>query len=47
MAYQKPNLSFYSTYYAEVCNELAVPISAIRQTATCVDVEAVANRLQR
>jgi len=24
----KPNLSLYSTYYAEECNELAVPISA-------------------
>jgi len=24
----KPNLSLYSPYYAEACNELAVPISA-------------------
>jgi len=23
-----PNLSLYSPYYAEACNELAVPISA-------------------
>jgi len=36
--------------YAETCNELAVPISASKRqgnTDTCVDVEAVANRLQR
>jgi len=24
----KPNLSIYSPYYAETCNEFAVPISA-------------------
>jgi len=45
----KPNLSFYSPYYAEACNEFAVPIFAsLRQgnTATSVDVEAVANHLQ-
>jgi len=27
----KPNLSLYSPYYAESCNELGVPISASRQ----------------
>jgi len=46
----KPNLSLYSPYYAEACNELAVHTFASQRqgnTATCVDVEAVANRLQR
>jgi len=46
----KSNLSLYSPYYAEACNELAVPISVSQRqgnTVTCVDVEAVANRLQR
>jgi len=45
----KPNLSLYSPCYAEVCNEFAVPISESQHqdsTATCVDVEVVANRLQ-
>jgi len=49
-AFQKPNLSLYSPYYAEACNKLAVPISeSYRQgnTATYVNVEALANRLQR
>jgi len=44
-----PYLSLYSPYYAEACNEFAVPNSALyRQgnTATCLDVEAVTNRLQ-
>jgi len=42
-------LLHYSPYHAEACNEFTVPISATyRQgsTATCIDVEAVANRLQ-
>jgi len=26
---KNPNLSLYSPYYAEACNELAVPISAL------------------
>jgi len=42
----KPNLSLYSAYYAEACNEFAVPNSASQSqdnTATCVYVEAVAN----
>jgi len=45
----KPNLSLYSPYYAEACNEFAVPNSASKHqsnTAACVDVEAAANRLQ-
>jgi len=44
----KLNLSLYAPYYAEACNEFAVPISAsLRQgnTATYVDDKAVANRL--
>jgi len=44
----KTNLSLYSSYYAEACNELAVPnlcVIAPRHIATCVRVEAVANRL--
>jgi len=48
---QKSKLLLYSeAYYAEACNELAEPISAIQRqvnTATCVDVEAVAKHLQR
>jgi len=44
-------LSLYSPYYAEARNDFAVPISEserqVNNTATCVDVEAVANRLQR
>jgi len=47
--FQKLNLSLYSPYYVEVCNEFVVPIFAtLRQgnTAPCVDVEAVANHLQ-
>jgi len=46
----KPNLSLYSPYYAEACNEFAVPISASQRqgnTATCVHVEVLANRLQQ
>jgi len=37
-------------YYAEACNEFAVPIfmsQRLGNTATCVGVEAMANRLQR
>jgi len=48
----KPNLSLYSRYYAEACNELTrLRCSSPRQrqdnTAICVDVEVVASRLQR
>jgi len=46
----KPNVSLYLPYYAETCNELALPIFASKRqgnTVICVDVEAVANRLQR
>jgi len=42
-------LLFCSPFYAEACNELAVLISASQlkgNTATCLYVEAVANRLQ-
>jgi len=47
---QKPNLSLYSPYYAEACNEFAVPILAHRAkgiATACVDVElTVANFLE-
>jgi len=46
----KTKFLLYSPYYAVVYNAFALPISAIvRQgnTATCVDVEAVANHFQR
>jgi len=45
----KPNLSSYSPYYAEACNEFAVPISAKYcqgYTATRATVQAVANHLK-
>jgi len=44
----KPNLLLYLSYYTKACNKFAVLISAsLRQgkTTTCIDVEAVANRL--
>jgi len=43
----KPNLSLYTPYYAERCNEFAGPNSASQRqdnTATRVAVESVANR---
>jgi len=50
----KPNLSLYSPYYAEACNEFAVPNANLRDIAPmqlgyvcCIDVEAVVNRVER
>jgi len=55
-AINKKSLSLYSPYYAEACNEFAVPSPrhsakatqlTTQHSNTYVDVEAAANRLQR
>jgi len=46
-----PSFHYIRRINAEACNEFAVPVSAslrqISNTASCVDVDAVANHLQR